>query len=161
MSAEVVNLDQFRYEGKGSLFKCLLVTDKSWPDCVTYEHKTVFAQMEEFDSFKAHISELTKREVIEFRDFYNGNILSDLAWYGKGIKWFICVHDIVGEEEFRKMLYAKNRIGYCPFGAVSNIETFKELIGRYNVTGDIIRQLTQNNRTEEVNYIAEVMNLYA
>ena len=161
-SIEIVDYDLFRYKGKDSLlYVCLLVPDRTYPDMVLYDHKTVFSQMEKFETFKAHVDTLTRQEVIDFRDFFDGNILSDLAKFGKNIEWFEYVHEIVGETEFRKMLYAKSRCGYCPLGAINNIDAFKVLISNYNITSDILYQLARNCRTEELEYVADMVNLLA
>ena len=118
---------------------------------------TVWSLLSDED-FQKYIHYLSVDDIINFRDYYDANILYGIAESGKPISWFETICNIVGQNEFEEMLKYKGRLSCCPFAVVKNSAAFVALINVFSIDSDILKQINVYGTRDNIDYLAYLLN---
>lgn len=145
---------------KENLYKIHLIKEsEDYHGCGIYSHHTIFGLSKSLEEFKYYLSLLTPEEIIQYEDEDGNNILISMADHDFSIEYFYEVIEMIGLEEFIKLLTTKGRCGYEPITLLSNVETFKELLKLCGINSRELRQLANNPYTEKILiYLSDIIN---
>lgn len=145
---------------KEDLYKIHLIKEcEDYHGCGIYSHHTIFGLSKSLEEFKYYLSLLTPEEIICYEDEDGNNILISMADHNFSIEYFYEIINMVGLEEFTRLLTTKGRCGYEPITLLSNVETFKELLMICGINSRELRQLGESPYSEKIlEYLADVIN---
>ena len=154
-----VDFQEFKVNCKNDLYQTVLIPeDRDYHGRMSYSHHTVFDVVNDFTVISSYINWLSNEEIINFRDEYDGNILSGLASSGKEYDYFELIINRIGIETTIKLLLENNRLGVCPLAEITNLDTFIIMMSIVDIDEKILRQICLKSTNNIVDHLAAMIN---
>lgn len=157
-----VFLDSFHIETVEDLYNTILVPDgfDDYDGRRIYTRSTVWAVINDFDTFVRCLGMLSVDEITNWRDEMNGNILSSLARSNKPREYWSLISSMIGMNAFASLLVMSNRAGIPPIAEITDFELFRELLNMSLIDAHTLRQITIYGTQDIVSYLADVINRF-
>lgn len=155
----MTTIDRLVVNDKYDLNQVVLVPDfQDYHGRMEYSHHTVFAVINNIETFVNIINWLSNDEIVSFRDEYEGNILSGLAESGKDLRYFEYIAQRIGKDAMLDLLLQENRLGICPLAEITNLEVFVVMMNMVDIDAKTLRSLCARAHNDIVDHVASMVN---
>lgn len=154
-----VKIDKLEIRNKDDMYQTVLVPiDTDYHGNRIYDHRTVWACIDDIEVFQQIVDAFTAEELIKFRDEYNGNIFASLAENDRDVRFFQTLVNKIGEDESYNMLLTYDRRHICPLALIRDLESFIVLLNAVNIDADTLRQICHHGTNQVVDHLACMVN---
>ena len=154
-----VDVNELKIRTKNDVYQTVLIpVDRDYHGNMIYDHRTVWACIDDINAFQQLIDNFTPEEIIAFRDEYNGNIFASLAESNRDVRFFQVLVEKIGEENAYNMLLSYDRRHICPLALIRDLESFVVLLNAINIDADTLRQICHHGTNQVVDHLACMVN---